>query len=145
VTSTDRLFRRLLWALAAFAVVLGLIAAATGNLIAGQSGLVSGLIGAGIAFVFCGLTVVSVIVGRKVGETGFYAAILGFWALKAIVLLIAALLLRGQDFIHSPTLLVTIIVGGLGSVVIDTWMVLVSRQPIVELESSSGAKSATTE
>lgn len=139
MNSAERILRRVLIALSVFAGVLALVAGAVGWAVAGGDGLLSAVIGAAIAFVFCALTVVSVLVVRRSDPNALYAVVLGVWIAKAVLLLVAALLLRGQPFIEPGVLVITLIIGAVGSVAIDAWVVLFGRQELL-VESSSARR-----
>lgn len=112
----------------AIAVVGGVIA----FLAAGTKGLVSAIIGAGIAVAFTSLTALAVWLGGKLPLGGFYGVVLGGWLLKVIVFIAILAILNHSDAINRPTIFFTIVASVLGGLAIDAVAVLRSRVPVVE-------------
>lgn len=131
--SADETFSRILfWVLIAVPAIAAVFAV-IGYLAEGQSGLISGIIGAALALLYSGLTVLSVIVAGRVGITGFYATILGFWLAKVVLFLVILLLLRGQPFIVPWVLVVSLVVAAVFTLIVDVLVVLRSRVPVTDL------------
>jgi hypothetical protein len=103
-----------------------------GFFVEGTNGIVSALIGAGLAFVFGALTVVSMMIGRKLSLAGFFGVVMGGWLIKLIGFALLARSLQGADFINGPVLFFTLVAAILGSLVIDSIAVLSARIPVVE-------------
>lgn len=116
-------------------LLVGLIALAgslAGFVIAEGPGLVSGLIGAALAFAFSALTLISILLGRKLQLAGFFAVVLGGWLVKLIGFAVLVANLRGADFLNGPVLFFTLVAAVLGSLIIDSIAVLSARIPVVE-------------
>jgi hypothetical protein len=126
-TSAPQVFSRVLkqglFLVLAIAVIGGLL----GLIFAGAAGLTSALIGAGLAFIFTSLTALSVRFGGQLSLGGFFGVVLGGWLVKLIgfVILIAAL--KGAAFIAGPVLFFTLVASIIGTLVIDSLVVLRSR------------------
>lgn len=131
-TGVGQLFGRVLklgsLLILAIAVVAGLI----GWLVAGSVGLVSALIGAGMALVFASLTALSVWIGGKLSFGAFFGIVLGGWLVKVVLFLILVVTLRGAEFIDGKVLFFTLVASVLGSLGIDSLVFLKARLPIGE-------------
>jgi hypothetical protein len=125
------------------AVLLGALVAAgvavvgggLGLVVAGTSGLVSGLVGAAFALLFLGVTAIGLILaGRSLatplGPSVFFAVVLGGWIVKLLLFLVAMLLLRDQPWVQPVVLFLSIVATVIGSLVVDVVVVSRSRIPI---------------
>ncbi|MCX8529436.1 MAG: hypothetical protein ORN27_05135 [Rhodoluna sp.] len=111
-------------------VLVGAIAILGGGLgliFAGVAGLVSGLIGATLALLFSSLTALSVFFGGKLSLGGFFGVVLGGWIVKLVGFIVLIALLKGAAFIAGPVLFFTLVASILGTLVIDSRIVLKSR------------------
>ena len=134
-TSQPVFLKALRWGAIA-TVALIVICGGIGWLIAGSPGLVGGVLGAVIAGVFLGLTVGSIAFGNRFIEHPnylaiFFALVVGGWVLKFVAFIVAALLLRDQPWLHPQILFFSLIAGVLVSLVIDAFVMLSSRIPII--------------
>ena len=109
---------------------IAVIGSVVGFLVAGMPGLVSALIGAGLALLFVTLTAVSVYVGGKLPLGGFFGVVLGGWVLKLVGFIVLIGALKGADFISGPVLFFTLVASILGTLAIDSVLVLKARIPI---------------
>lgn len=130
-------FLRLLWWSAIVTVVLMIAGAVIGFMVDGQPGLYGGLLGATGAGVFLGLTVGSMAFANRFHKSDlylqlFFAIVLGSWALKLIVFIVAALLLRNQTWLNPQILFMAVVAGAIISLVIDVIVVTKTRIPIVD-------------
>ena len=98
-----------------------------GLIFAGLTGLLSGLIGAGLSLLFSSLTALSVKLGGKLSLGGFFGVVLGGWILKMLGFILIIALLKGATFIAGPVLFLTLVASILGTLVIDSLIVLRSR------------------
>jgi hypothetical protein len=132
-------FRRILVQGAGLAAALALVGGLVGWYVAGGPGLTGGLIGAVMSVVFCGLTAVSVLLairfsGGQMVSGAFFGTIMGTFLVKFVLFIVVLVALKDRDWVSTPVLAVAIIVGVLGSLVIDVTVIARSRVPIgVEL------------
>ncbi|MFZ7088588.1 hypothetical protein [Curtobacterium sp. RRHDQ10] len=128
-------FRRILVQGAVLAIALAVVGGLVGWLVAGTAGLVSGLVGALMSVVFLGLTAASVLVALTVSKGqmisgAFFGIVMGTWLLKFILFIVILVALKDQSWVDVPVLAVAIIVGVVGSLVIDVAAVSRARVPI---------------
>lgn len=131
------MFKKILRLGAILAVVVAVLGAGIGFLVAGVPGLWGGIIGAAASFLFLGFTAASIIVAFRVTKGDllnpiFFAIVLGGWLLKLGTFLLLLILFGNQTFLDPYVLLVTIVVSVLGSLVIDGWAFMNSRVPYVD-------------
>jgi hypothetical protein len=131
-TSADQLFKKVLGQTALLTGLIASLGSLAGFFVEGTNGIVSALIGAGLAFVYGALTVVSMMIGRKLSLAGFFGVVMGGWLIKLIGFALLARSLQGADFINGPVLFFTLVAAILGSLVIDSIAVLSARIPVVE-------------
>jgi len=131
-TSADQLFKKVLGQTALLTGLIASIGSLAGNFVESMNGVVSALIGAGLAFAFGALTVVSMMIGRKLSLAGFFGVVMGGWLIKLIGFALLARSLQGAEFINGPVLFLTLVAAILGSLVIDSIAVLSARIPVVE-------------
>jgi hypothetical protein len=131
-TSSTQVFAKALKFSALLVVSVAVICSIIGYLVVGVDGLWTALIGAAIALVFTSLTVLSVLFGARLPLGGFYGLVLGGWLLKIVLFAVLMAALQRMDFIHGPTLFFAIVLSVLGSLSIDSWVVLRSRIPTID-------------
>jgi hypothetical protein len=131
-TSADQLFKKVLGQTALLTGLIASLGSLAGYFVEDMNGIVSALIGAGLAFAFGALTVVSMIIGRKLSLAGFFGVVMGGWLIKLIGFALLARSLQGAEFINGPVLFLTLVAAILGSLVIDSIAVLSARIPVVE-------------
>lgn len=144
-TAAPALRRALLYS-SVLAIVLAIVGSVVGALVAELPGLLSGLIGAGVSFAFVGLTAASILLADRLTRGDllspiYFAVILGTWLLKFILFVVFVITMRDQTFIDPTVLFVTLVLGVLGSLVID--LVAASRSR-VEIGSTSSLRDAYT-
>lgn len=132
VTSSTQAFTKALKLSALLVVSVAAICSLVGYLLVGIDGVLTALLGAAIALVFTSMTILSVLFGAKLPLGGFYGLVLGGWLLKVVLFAFLLAALQRMDFIHGPTLFFAIVLSVLGSLGIDSWVVLRSRIPTVE-------------
>jgi hypothetical protein len=130
-TSAEQLFKNVLGQTALLTGLIASLGSLAGFIVEGMNGVVSALIGAGLAFAFGALTVVSMIIGRKLSLAGFFGVVMGGWLIKLIGFALLARSLQGAEFINGPVLFLTLVAAILGSLVIDSIAVLSARIPVV--------------
>jgi hypothetical protein len=130
--TADDVFKK---ALAQGALLIGLIAtigSTAGYFVDSRTGVLSALIGSGLALVFTSLTLLSMLIGRKLSLAGFFGVVMGGWLVKLVGFAVLVGSLRGADFINGPVLFFTLVAAILGSLAIDSVAVLSARIPVVE-------------
>lgn len=131
-SSSTQVFAKALKLSALLVVSVAVISSIIGYLVVGVDGLWTALIGSAIALVFTSLTVLSVLFGARLPLGGFYGLVLGGWLLKIVLFAVLMAALQRMDFIHGPTLFFAIVLSVLGSLSIDSWVVLRSRIPTID-------------
>lgn len=131
-TNPDQLFKRVLGQGALLTGLIAGLGSAAGWFVEQTTGVVSALIGAALAFGFASLTVLSMLIGRRLSLAGFFGVVMGGWLVKLIGFALLARALQGADFINGPVLFITLVAAILGSLVIDSIAVLSARIPVVE-------------
>lgn len=131
-SSSTQVFGKALKLSALLVVSVAVICSIIGFLVVGIDGLWTALIGSAIALVFTSLTVLSVLFGARLPLGGFYGLVLGGWLLKVVLFAVLMAALQRMDFIHGPTLFFAIVLSVLGSLGIDSWVVLRSRIPTID-------------
>jgi hypothetical protein len=128
------------------AVAIAVIGSVVGFLIDGSVGLVSALVGAAMAFVFLGVTAGSILLANRIANSDFlnplfFITVLGGWLVKFAVFLVLLFILKDQPWINNVILLLTVIVGVVGSLTVDVIVIARSRQPYVDVELPSSRPS----
>ncbi|WP_082574324.1 hypothetical protein [Cellulomonas sp. Root137] len=99
--------------------VLTVVGVGVGYLVDGMAGVWGALLGVGIALIFSGTTVVSVLKTVNSEPTMMMAVIMGAWLAKLIVVIIVMVILRQFDFYNPMVLFLVSVVGVIGSAVLD--------------------------
>lgn len=118
------------------AVGVAVLAGGLGWMLRGAPGLLGGLVGAGLAAVFLGLTTVSMLIAGRVtrgkpGDPVFFAIVLGAWVLKLVVFVIAAIVLRGISAVDPYVFFWAIMATVVGSLAADIVALVSTRVPYV--------------
>jgi hypothetical protein len=121
------------------AIVIGILAvggAVVGYLVAGVSGLVSGLLGAAMWLVFLALTAVSIQLATRAtkddpGSAVFFVIVLGSWVLKLVLFVVLSVWLRSQSWLDPAVFFTTVIIAVIGSLVFDVIAFQRARLPYV--------------
>lgn len=116
---------------------LAVLGSLVGLLVSGVPGLWGGLIGAAIAAFFCGATVWSMLYTVGKGATVMGAVVMGTWIAKMVVLVVVLVVLTQFDFYDRVVLFVVLLLGAVGSALLDYRAVKNGRVPYVE--PSAGA------
>jgi hypothetical protein len=130
--TADQLFKTALYRGALLTGVIAIVGSLVGFLVSGQPGLISALIGAALALLFTSLTLVSMLIGRKLPLAGFFGVVMGGWLVKLIGFALLVGSLAGQEFINGPVLFFTLVAAIIGSLVIDSIAVLGARIPVID-------------
>jgi hypothetical protein len=126
-SSTSEVFSAVLKQGLLLVAAIAVVGGGVGLAVAGVSGLLSGLIGAGLALLFSTMTALSVKFGGKLSLGGFFGVVLGGWIFKMVVFIAIVAALRGANFIDGPVFFFTLVASILGTLVIDSLIVLKSR------------------
>lgn len=133
-----RVLRRALVGGVLVSVVIGVVAGLVGLLVSGPGGLASGLIGAGFAFVFLGLTIVGLLVsGRALAGANpmpAFVVVLGSWFVKVIVFIAAMVLLSHEPWVQPMVLFLALVTAVLAFLVLDVVVVARARIPVGSVE-----------
>jgi hypothetical protein len=126
-TSTAQVFSAVLKQGLLLVAAIAVVGGGLGLIFAGVTGLISALIGAGLALLFSSLTAFSVKFGGGLSLGGFFGVVLGGWIFKLVGFVVLIALLKGATFIAGPVLFFTLVASILGTLVIDSLIVLRSR------------------
>ena len=113
--------------LSLFLAGLAAVAGGIGMALKGTPGLWGALVGAAVTLLFCGTTAAVMAITASKPITTQSVWIVVSWVLKTIVLLAAMALISHADFADRMTTGITILVGVVGSLVLDTRVVLKAR------------------
>ncbi|GAA3630879.1 hypothetical protein GCM10022200_12090 [Microbacterium awajiense] len=152
ISSTPVMRAALRWT-AGIAVVLAVVGALVGYLVAGTSGLWSALTGIVLAIVFLALTGLSVLVanrwyGGPLYVPIFFGIVLGAWVLKFIAFIAVLLLVRDQPWVDPVVFFLSLVAGVLVSLAVDVIVMVRMRLPYVgevdlpDADESGEARSA---
>ncbi len=131
-SSSTQVLAKALKLSAVLVVAVAALCSLVGYLIVGIDGVLTALLGAAIALVFTSMTLLSVLFGARLPLGGFYGLVLGGWLLKVVLFAVLLAALQRMEFIHGPTLFFAIVLSVLGSLGIDSWVVLRSRIPTID-------------
>lgn len=126
-TSTAEVFASVLKQGLLLVAAIAVVGGGLGWVFAGSNGLISALIGAGLALLFSSLTALSVRFGGALSLGGFFGVVLGGWIVKLVGFVVLIAFLKGATFIAGPVLFFTLVASILGTLVIDSLIVLRSR------------------
>ncbi|GAA1406032.1 hypothetical protein [Oerskovia paurometabola] len=102
-----------------------------GALLAGTAGVWGALMGVGIALVFSGTTIVAMARTARSTPTTTAAVVLGSWLVKIVLLGIVLAVLRNYEFYDRIVFAVVLLVGVIGSALLDYRAVDRGRIPYV--------------
>lgn len=119
--------RALLWLLGGL-TILGVV---VGYLVGGLPGIWGALLGVGVALVFSGTTIWSMLHTADKSPNYTMAVVLGAWIGKMFFFVIILAVLGQFDFYHRVVFAVVILLGVIGSALLDMRAVTKARQPYV--------------
>lgn len=125
-------FRRALRDMVVLVAALAVLGVVGGWLVAGLPGVWGALVGVGVALVFSGTTVVSMLVTADATPVRTAAVVLGAWLAKMVLVVVVFLALGQADFYDRRVLAVVLLVAVLGSVWLDHRAVQQGRIPYVD-------------
>ncbi len=128
---------------ASLSVAIAVVASVVGALVAGLPGLLSGLIGAGMGFVFLAVTAGSILLADRATKgdllsPAYFGIVLGAWLLKFALFLVLVFTLRDAAFVEPTVLFIALVVAVLGGLVVDLVAVSRARVPYVSDSRMSG-------
>jgi hypothetical protein len=129
--ASNNLFKRVLSLGSALIGAIAILGGLLGFLFAGAAGLTSALIGAALTLIFVTLTAASVWLGGKLPLGGFFGIVLGGWLIKIIGFALVIAALKGANFINGPVLFFTLVASILGTLAVDSYLVLRARIPVI--------------
>lgn len=126
------IFRRILIYGSILSLGIAVVGAIVGGIVAGGTGVISALVGTGMAVVFMGITAGSLLLANKFAGTeaaigAFFGIVMGGWLLKFVVFLILVVVLKGQPWVEPTVLFLSIIAGVVGSLIVDVIVIMKSR------------------
>lgn len=129
---------------ATLTVILGAIVAVVGGAIGwfvgapdrSVDGLLSALVGAGLAVVFAVITALSLWLGSRFGGVSFLGIVMGGWLVKIVVFMGLLALVAQASFVVKPVLFGSIVAAILGSLAADTYAAMRTRVPYVDDDSA---------
>ncbi|WP_315097259.1 hypothetical protein [uncultured Cellulomonas sp.] len=136
-SAADQVFRTALRDMLVLLGALVVLGVGIGALVAGTKGVWGALIGVGLALVFSGTTVVSMLRTSGASPQKMAAVVMGAWLGKIIVVIVVLALITERDFYSKPVLAIVLLVGVLGSAYLDYRAVTRGRIPYVEPGASS--------
>jgi hypothetical protein len=131
-SAADRVFRRALRDMLVLLAGIAVLGVGVGALVAGQRGVWGALIGVGLALVFSGTTVVSMLVTARSSVQRLAVVVLGAWLGKVVVVIVVLAVIQDLDFYAKPVLAIVLLVGVVGSAVLDYRAVSRGHVPYVE-------------
>lgn len=127
-------FRRALRDMLLLVGSLAVVGTAVGALVADptSAGVWGAALGVAVALVFSGSTVLAMLLTARSSVTAASGALVGTWLVKMLLLIVAFSLLRGADFFDRGVFVVVVLVGVLGSVLLDYRAVAAARVPYTD-------------
>lgn len=116
------------WAIA-LTVIVAVLGAVIGWFIAAAPGVWGALMGAALTLVFCGTTIIAMMLTTNSGSTAMAAVVVGSWFVKVIVTLGLIIAVRNAEFYDKPVFVTTVIIAVIGTLVLDMRAVSVGRMP----------------
>ncbi|MEX0913824.1 MAG: hypothetical protein WDZ57_02610 [Demequina sp.] len=129
-------YRRALYATGVVIIVIAVVGAVVGYTIDGVTGLVGAGTGVGVAAVSGLTTQAAMLVGHRKSSNAMASIVLGSWALKMLLIIVALLVLQGIDGFHRPLFATAALTGVVLTLVIDVWVLHRSRVPYVDSRSN---------
>jgi hypothetical protein len=145
--SAAPLFRRILAYGGILAAAIAVVGSVAGFFVAGGTGVASALIGAAMALVFLGITAASILVALRVANGqmlsgAFFGIVMGAWLIKFVIFIVLLLLLKGQPWVQTGVLFLTLVVAIIGTLAVDLIVIARSRLGYVSDVNLPGDQSA---
>lgn len=116
------------WALVLTAVV-AVLGSVIGWFVADMPGVWGALMGAALTLVFCGATIVAMMLTTNSGSTTMAAVVVGSWFVKVVATLGLILAVRNAEFYDKPVFVTTVIIAVIGTLALDMRAVSAGRMP----------------
>lgn len=135
ISSNPLLWATVRWG-AVVTVIVAVVGAISGYLVAGLDGLYSALLGVGLAGVFVMITALSMLFANRWFGTPsftvvFFGVVLGAWLVKLVLFLVVLFIFAKQDWVQDMVFFVSIAVAILGSLVVDITVMSRMKLPYV--------------
>jgi hypothetical protein len=129
-----RVFQRALRDMLVLVAALAVLGGAAGALLVDppSAGIWGAALGVLVTLLFSGSTVLAMLLTARSSVTAASGALVGTWLVKMLVLIIAFSVLRDLDFYHRGVFVVVVMVGVLGSVLLDYRAVSTARVPYTD-------------
>lgn len=111
---------------------LAVLGTVVGGVVAHGPGVWGALLGVGVALLFSGTTVVTMLLTAESTPTTMAAVVMGAWLGKMALLVVLLTVLGDRTFYSSAVFAVVLLVGAIGSAVLDYLAVRRARVPYVE-------------
>jgi len=136
--TTNTIFARIIRYGALLGAAVAVLGSVAGWFADGSRGVVSALIGAGIAFVFTAVTGATIILATRITKgdllnPAYFAIVLGGWLLKFVLFIVLLVVLKDQPWLNTVVLFLSIVSSIIGSLVIDVAVIARSRLPYVDV------------
>jgi len=118
-SAADAVFRQALRDMLVLLGVLTVVGVLVGYLVDGTAGVWGALIGVLVALIFSGTTVISVWRTSRSSPTTMLAVLMGAWLGKIVVVIVVLASIRHLDFYNPQVLAVVLMVGVIGSAILD--------------------------
>lgn len=130
---------------ASLSIAIAIVGSIIGALVAELPGLLSALIGAGMGFVFLGVTAGSILLADRLTKgdllsPAYFGIVLGAWLLKFVLFLVLVFTLRDAPFVQPTVLFVTLVIAVLGGLIVDLVAVARARVPYVSDVPATGRR-----
>ncbi|GHD82431.1 hypothetical protein CLV85_2512 [Salinibacterium amurskyense] len=117
-------------------VSIAVVGSIIGYLVAGTSGMISALIGAGLTALFMGLTAGSIVLASRAtkGDPSsvlFFGIVLGAWLFKFVLFIALMVILRGQPFLEPVVFFFSVLAAIVGSLFVDVLAFVRARESYV--------------
>lgn len=137
-SAAEKVFRRALRDVLVFLGALLVLGLLVGGLVAGLPGVWGALIGVGLAVAFSTTTIVAMLRTMRSAPATMAAVVMGTWLAKVLLVIVVLAVLRPLDFYSAPVLGGVLLVGVVGSAVLDYRAVSMGRVPYVEPGTPGG-------
>ncbi|HEY0118321.1 MAG TPA: hypothetical protein VGC04_06055 [Cellulomonas sp.] len=137
-SAAEAVFRRALRDVAILLGALLVLGLVVGGLVAGLPGVWGALIGWGLAVVFSTTTIVAMVRTSRSSPAAMAGVVMGSWLAKVLVVVLVLGLLRPLDFYSAPVLGGVLVIGVIGSALLDYRAVTLGRVPYVEPGAGDG-------